>query len=171
MECQSHSFYALPSCGFICHCYQYDSFLFILIDIVQKYKNDIEFRLNTMMRKAIQNDGEESDDDEEELEIMDFMIYTQDQLLVPEGLAIADGFIPESLHAALMQQIDALADGTLEWNCKRFGSSCFVRLCQKCFHQTSVQADAACWHSWNESWSRRSDELESLFHDKGLLGS
>jgi len=107
--------FVLPSCGFIRHCYQHDWFLHMLLDIDKRYKNriknDIELRLEAMMRKALQN-GEESDDDEEELEIFGLMGFTQDQLLVPEGLAIADGCIPESLHAALMQQIDALADGT-----------------------------------------------------------
>ena len=76
------------------------------------------------------------------------MMCTQNQLLVPEGLAIVNWFIPESLHAALMQQIYDLADGTyanlsptIEWN--------YVRLCQICFHQTSMQSNAACWHSWS----------------------
>ena len=81
--------YVLPSCGFISHCYEDNAFIDRLIEIQYDY-----------------------DDEEDDNVINDLITSTQNQLLVPEGLAIADGFIPESLHAALMQQIDALADGT-----------------------------------------------------------
>jgi hypothetical protein len=37
---------------------------------------------------------------------------TQERILVPEGIALADSILPESLHQSLMQQIDGLADRT-----------------------------------------------------------
>ncbi len=37
---------------------------------------------------------------------------TEEQKLVPEGIAFVDGMIPNSLHDNLMKQIDDLKDGT-----------------------------------------------------------
>jgi len=51
-------------------------------------------------------------DDSWKLRITSLWSRAQENALVSEGVALADGILPESLHQTLMQQIDDLADGT-----------------------------------------------------------
>jgi len=53
-----------------------------------------------------QNDGSEL------VELTALLLTFQENLLVPEGVAIVDGFVPELLHSKLMNQINDLADDT-----------------------------------------------------------